>query len=258
MNKHELQLAIEQANANGRKAVIPFITAGFPNPVEFWDTLAQIDATGVDIIEIGVPFSDPVADGPVIENASREAIEKGVTLDWIIKGLTERSGQYKAKLVFMGYANPFFQYGLEKLANDASKAGVSGFIIPDLQLDEMELFRKELEPCGLALIAIVSSNTPLERMKEYARVSSGFVYITAVLGITGGTSDISNLVAETVERARQAFDIPLALGFGLHHPSQFDTLPGNGQPDAAIIGSALIKHIEKGGTPADFFDPWLS
>lgn len=257
MNKHKLQLAIEQANAQGRKAVIPFITAGFPDMEQFWTVLKEIDDAGADVIEIGVPFSDPVADGPLIEEASRQAIERGVTLDWIIKGLLERSGQYSAGLVFMGYCNPFMQYGLERLARDARQAGISGFVIPDLQLDEMGPFRAAFEPEGLAVISLVSPNTSLERMKQYAESAQGFVYVTAVLGITGAKSDPSETVADTLRRARKAFDLPLALGFGLQTPGQLDNLPADAQPDAAVIGSALLKSIAQGGSPKDFLAPWL-
>lgn len=257
MQQHELQLAIQQANAEGRKAVILFITAGFPDKERFWDELGKLDRAGADIIEIGIPFSDPVADGPFIEESSRQAIERGVTLEWVIKGLTERAGTYQAKLAFMGYCNPFFQYGLDRLARDARKAGVSGFVVPDLQLDEATPFRKAFEAEGLALVTLVSPNTSLERMKQYARTAQGFVYITAVLGITGGKSDITGAVTDTIRRAREAFDIPLALGFGLQTPGQLDTLPADAQPDAAVIGSALLKHIDAGGNSADFLLPWL-
>lgn len=257
MQKHELQLAIEHANSRGRKAVILFITAGFPDKERFWDELGKLDRAGADIIEIGIPFSDPVADGPFIEDASRQAIERGVTLAWIINGLLERAGNYTAKLVFMGYCNPFVQYGLDKLAADARKAGVSGFVVPDLQFDEAEPFRKAFEAEGLALVTLVSPNTPLERMKQYAQTAQGFVYITAVLGITGGKTDITGAVTDTIRRARKAFDIPLALGFGLQTPGQLDALPADAQPDAAVIGSALLKHIDAGGNSADFLSPWI-
>ncbi len=257
MSKHEFQLAIEQANKQGRKAVIPFITAGFPDPENFWTVLKDIDASGVDVIEIGVPFSDPVADGPVIEDASRKAIARGVSLAWILDGLKERKGQFNAKLALMGYVNPFLQYGIERLAEDAVSAGVSGFVIPDLQLDEAGMFTAVFDLHGLAVMALVSSNTPLERMKEYAKTARGFVYVTSVLGTTGSNVDMTETVTKTMERARQVFDIPLALGFGLQNPGQLDAMPESTQPDAAIIGSALLRHIESGKGAGEFLSPWI-
>ena len=140
--KSPLQEAVEQAHAKGRRAVIPFITAGFPDMDSFWIHLERIDGAGADIIEIGVPFSDPVADGPVIEDASRDALARGVSLKWILDGLKAHKGQFSAKLVLMGYVNPFYQYGLDRLSRDAVEAGVHGFVVPDMPLEESGMFRK--------------------------------------------------------------------------------------------------------------------
>ena len=151
MQKSPLQKAVERAHALGRRAVIPFITAGFPDKESFWTHLSRIDEAGADIIEIGVPFSDPVADGPVIEQASRDALARGVSLKWILDGLKARKGGFSAELVLMGYVNPFYQYGLEQLARDAEEAGVSGFIVPDMPLEESGMFREAFSPHGLTL-----------------------------------------------------------------------------------------------------------
>ena len=256
-DKSRLQIAIESANKQGRTALIPFITAGFPDMDRFWEELQAIDQAGADIIEIGVPFSDPVADGPVIENASRDALARGVTLAWILDGLKQRAGQFKAQLVLMGYINPFMQYGYEKLAKDAHQAGVAGFIIPDVILEESQEIRQALAPYDIDVITLVAPNTSLERMKEYAQSARGFVYVVSVLGTTGGTVDLADSVTNTLSRAREAFDIPLALGFGLKEPSQLDVLPSDMRPDAAVFGSALLRHIEEGKPVASFLAPWL-
>lgn len=255
--QHSLQTAISKANEQGRKALIPFLTAGFPSPESFWDALAGLDAAGADIIEIGVPFSDPVADGPLIEQASRDALEKGITLEWILAGLKQRKGTIRANLVLMGYVNPFLQYGVERLAKDAGEAGVSGFIIPDIPLEETDLFRPEFDKYDLAIIALVAPNTSEERMKQYAAVSKGFVYVVSVLGITGGKADLTLSVTETMKRARASFEIPLALGFGLQTPDQLADLPDEAQPDAAVFGSAFLRHLAAGNTPAEFLAPWV-
>ena len=245
------------AKKSGRCAVIPLITAGFPSRDSFWDTLARVDAAGADIIEIGIPFSDPVADGPVIEEISRQVLAQGMTLDWVIEGLRARVGSFHAKLVLMGYMNPFVQYGLERLAADCAAAGVSGFIVPDLPLEETPEFREALAPHGLALITLVGPNTTTERMKQYAPFSQEYVYVVSVLGTTGGVNEHVEAVADTIRRARAVFDVPLALGFGLRVPEQLESLPPDARPDAAVIGTALLQHIRSGASPASFLAPWL-
>jgi tryptophan synthase alpha chain len=237
--------------------LIPFMTAGFPTVEAFWKNLKELDENGADIIEIGVPFSDPVADGPVIEAASMKALENGVTLESILEGLRQRKGQFKAKLVLMGYMNPFLQYGFERLAQEAKDVGVYGFIIPDLPLDEDAPFRKQLSACGIHLIALVAPNTSLERMKAYAEVATGYVYVISVLGITGVRSEFPPDLSDTLRRARQAFRIPLALGFGFSSPEQLDAIPAADRPDAIIFGSALVRHVEAGKPVADFMRRWV-
>lgn len=249
---------ILQANREGRKAIIPFITSGFPTPESFWGKLAELDAAGADIIELGIPFSDPVADGPVIEAASRRALAAGVTLTDTLKGLKERRGQFRAKLVLMGYANPFLQYGLERLAQDCREAGVSGFIIPDMPLEETPEFREVFDRYGLTIVTLVGPNTSAERMKQYAPYTKDYVYVVSVLGTTGSRNEHLAAVAETMRRARASFPgIPLALGFGLREPSQLEELPPDAQPDAAIMGTALLQHIESGEPVEAFFRPWF-
>ena len=170
-----LEQKIRDAHTAGRTALIPFVTAGFPTLDTFWGIIEELDANGADVIEIGVPFSDPVADGPVVEDASRRALEQGVSLNWIMDGLKQRAGNFKAGIVLMGYLNPFLQYGLERFAADAAQAGVSGCIVPDLPLDESAPVRTTLKAHGIDLIALVGQNTSEERMREYAAVSEGYV-----------------------------------------------------------------------------------
>ena len=236
--------------------LIPFITAGYPTLDAFWTNLRELDDNGADVIEIGVPFTDPVADGPVIEAASQQALANGVTLDWILDGLRQRKGQFTTKLVLMGYLNPFLQYGFQRLAAVAAEVGVYGFIIPDLPLDEDAEYRDALREKGLHLIPLVAPNTPLERMRQYAAVASGYVYVVSVLGTTGERQGLPAGVQKTLQRARQAFDLPLALGFGFSDPSQLDAIPVADRPDAIIFGSALIRHLGDGGSAGEFMRRW--
>ena len=254
MNTHILSRRIQAANDEGRSALIPFITAGFPGKDEFWTHLGGLDAAGADIIEIGVPFSDPVADGPVVEAASVRALENGVTLAWILDGLKERRGRYAAPLVLMGYYNPFLQYGLERFAATALEAGVAGCVVPDLPLNEDGALREVLAPRGIALIPLVGVNTGEERMRAYAEKAEGYAYLVSVLGTTGVRDSFPPELAAAFALASRSFGVPVALGFGISRPEQIAAMPV--QPRAVVFGSALLKHIEAGHTAESFMRRW--
>ena len=228
-----LEQKIRDAHTAGRTALIPFVTAGFPALDTFWGIIEELDANGADVIEIGVPFSDPVADGPVVEDASRRALEQGVSLNWIMDGLKQRAGNFKAGIVLMGYLNPFLQYGLERFAADAAQAGVSGCIVPDLPLDESAPVRTTLKVHGIDLIALVGQNTSEERMREYAAVSEGYVYVVSVLGTTGARTGLPPQVEATLRRARKSLQPAAGSGFRLAAPDQLAAIPADIRPDAA-------------------------
>ena len=253
MQKSPLQKAVERAHALGRRAVIPFITAGFPDKESFWTHLSRIDEAGADIIEIGVPFSDPVADGPVIEQASRDALARGVSLKWILDGLKARKGGFSAELVLMGYVNPFYQYGLEQLALDAEEAGVSGFIVPDMPLEESGMFREAFSPHGLTLVTLVAPNTSVERMREYKPYTSGFVYVVSVLGTTGGKANLERSVTETMRRARSVLMCRWRWASGFRRRTSWRRclkMPGRMPP---CLGALCSGTLEKGRTPGNFW-----
>lgn len=245
---------IRKANDEGRKALISFLPAGFPGKDEFWDCLLELDASGVDVMEIGVPFSDPVADGPTVEQASLECLERGVTLGWILEELGKRREKMESAIVLMGYYNPFLQYGLDALAADAAEAGVSGFIVPDLPIDEQGPMREALAAHGLDLIPLVGLNTGPERLKAYAEHARGFAYFVSVLGTTGERVALPEEIAQRLSGAKAAFDVPLALGFGIKTPDQLAAFADH--LDAVVFGSALITHIREGKRPADFLAAW--
>ncbi|MCR4666710.1 MAG: tryptophan synthase subunit alpha [Desulfovibrio sp.] len=253
---HSLEVKISAAKAAGKPALVPFLTAGFPDRSSFWPTMVELDENGADIIEIGVPFSDPCADGPVIEAASKEVLQQGVCVRDIMHGLMDRKGLFSADLVLMGYYNPFYQYGLEKVAREAKEGGVTGFIVPDLPLEESEPMRSALRKEGIALITLVGPNTSLERMKEYAACSEGYVYVVSVMGVTGARNSFPPELEETLLRAREAFSLPIALGFGLQDPKQLAGLSEKARPDAVIFGSALIRALSDGQSAADFLARW--
>lgn len=253
---HILEKKVRDAVAAGRYALIPFLTAGYPDEDAFWEDMGDLDKNGADVIEIGVPFSDPVADGPVVENASRQVLADGMNLARIMQGLKEHQGFFQAGLVLMGYMNPFLQYGFDRLAKECEEVGVAGLIIPDLPYEESAPYREALQKHGVALIALVGPNTTEERMKLYADVSEGYVYVVSVMGVTGERASVAPAVVSTMERARRCFKQPLALGFGLSHPEQLQVLPDSAQPDAAVFGSALLKHLAAGNPAAEFLGRW--
>lgn len=253
---HILEEKVLAAKKAGRTALIPFITAGFPTLDSFWGVVRELDNSGADVIEIGVPFSDPVADGPVVEAASREALARGVTLQGIMDQIREHKGEIKAGLVLMGYMNPFLQYGMERFAREAEEAGVNGCIVPDLPVDEAEEMRTLFKAHGIALIPLVGPNTSEERMKLYAEVSEGYVYVVSVMGTTGERGALPPEVPEVIARARKVFSLPVALGFGLKRPEQLASLPESVRPDAAVFGSALLHHLLEGKSAASFMAEW--
>lgn len=254
-NMHILEQKIRNARAEGRTALIPFIPAGFPSPERFRAAVENMDAHGADIIEIGIPFSDPVADGPVVEEASRRALASGVTLRGILKDL-RTFPRLRAGLVLVGYMNPILQYGPENFARDAADAGVTGCAIPDLPLEESGEPRGMLGARGIALIPLVGQNTTEERMREYAAVAEGFVHVVSVMGTTGARESMPPQMPDTLRRARAAFSLPLALDFGPGSPEQPQAMPEDLRPDAAVCGPALLRHIDAGGPAGEFLDAW--
>ncbi len=250
-----LKERIYAANASGRHALIPFVTAGYPTIDRFWDIMEDLDHAGADIIEIGVPFSDPVADGPVVEAASQRAINNGVTLHWLLEALLRRKHSFRAGLILMGYYNPFLKYGLDRLAANAAAVGISGLIVPDLPLEESADMRTALKKYGLSLLPLVGVNTSRERMVSYAENAEGYAYLASVLGTTGQRAGFPPELAKALENACDIFKIPVALGFGLSRPEQLHDLPV--KPRAVVFGSALLNHIENGGKAGDFIRNWL-
>lgn len=249
-----MQIKIEEAKAKGKVGLIPFLPAGYPTREQFWKELEQLDAAGASVIEIGMPFSDPVADGPVVEKASLKCLDDGINLKWIFDGLKERKGQFNAALLLMGYLNPVYQYGLDAFGADCEAAGVSGLIIADMPHEESGFVKEALAPHGVSLVPLVGLNTTKERMQLYAENASGFCYFVSVLGTTGQRESLPARIKEKLAEAKEVFDIPIALGFGIKHPDQLTQF--DGLMDAAVFGSALITHIDEGKSSAEFMEPW--
>ena len=252
MQAHErIGEAIKAANDDGRTGLVPFITAGYPEPAEFIDTLRAVAAVG-DVVELGIPFSDPMADGMTIQRSSFKAIENGVTLSWIfdqLKGISEPIG---APLVMMSYLNPLLAYGYERLAKDARENGVCAFIVPDLPFEESDDIREALEAEGVGLIQLVTPATPPDRLKMLAAASKGFLYAVTITGITGGGDGLPTDLAGYLDTVSAAADIPVCAGFGIRAAADVSNVGQHA--NGAIVGSALVEVLESGGDPAAFLE----
>ena len=241
--------ALHAARDEGRTGLVPFITAGYPEPEKFLATLKSIAKIG-DVVEIGVPFSDPMADGMTIQRSSFVAIENGVTLQWIFEQLDSVRGEIDAPLVMMSYLNPLLSFGYEHLAHRARETGVCAFIVPDLPLEESEEIHDALLAEGVGLIQLVTPATPDERLKLLAERSKGFLYAVTITGITGGDGGLPDDLAEYLDKVSSIADLPVCAGFGIRSKEDVDNVGAHAT--GAIVGSALVEVLEDGSDPADF------
>lgn len=243
--------ALRTATMRGGPALIGFLTAGFPDRASFARQLAAI-ASVADVVEIGVPFSDPMADGMTIQRSSRVALEQGVTLAWILETLAALPARLSAPMLLMSYLNPLLAYGICRLPAAARAAGVSGLIVPDLPWEESEELRGVLTHEGLALVQMVTPLTPPARLAMLARASQGFVYAVTATGTTGRKVAIPDDVLAYLDRVRAAASIPVCAGFGIRNREQVRRLAGHA--DGVIVGSALVDLIDRGEDAAAFLD----
>ena len=249
MQPHErITAAIRAANADGRTALIPFITAGYPEPDTFIDTLRDVASAG-DVVELGIPFSDPMADGMTIQRSSFEALKKGVSLKWIFEQL-DKAGDVGAPLVMMSYLNPLLAFGYDKLAARAVDTGVCAFIVPDLPFEESDDIRKALEAKGIGLIQLVTPATPDARLKTLCGASRGFVYAVTITGITGGGAGLPQDLAGYLDQVSSTSSLPVCAGFGIRAAADVQNVGRHAA--GAIVGSALVEVIERGENAADF------
>ena len=250
MPAHErLTAAIRAANDDQRTALVPFITAGYPEPAEFIGTLVAIAEFG-DVVEIGIPFSDPMADGMTIQRSSFVALQKGVSLQWIFEQLESADKSIDAPLVMMSYLNPLLAFGYDKLAERAIETGVCGFIVPDLPFEESDELRTALEAKGVGLIQLVTPATPDDRLAMLCAASMGYVYAVTITGITGGDTGLPDGLADYLDKVTGVSDLPVCAGFGIRKAA--DVASVGKHAAGAIVGSALVEVLEDGGDPAKY------
>jgi tryptophan synthase alpha chain len=236
---------LARAAAEGRAALIPYLTVGDPDLATTRDcVLAAVDA-GADLFELGVPFSDPMADGPVIQRSSVRALRAGTSLRRVLELVADLRRQVTTPIVLFGYYNPFLQYGLDALARDAAQVGVDGVLCVDAPPEEAGELRAAAQTAGLDLIALLAPTTPPPRARMIARTASGFLYFVSVLGVTGGRDRLPPELPALVARVRRVTTLPIGVGFGVQTPEQAGWVAGFA--DAVVVGSALMRQIEEGG-----------
>jgi tryptophan synthase alpha chain len=231
----------------GHKAFIPFLTCGDPDLETTEKLVLAMDGAGADIIELGIPFSDPTAEGPVIMAASERALKGGATLDRIFEMICRIRPKVRAALAMMTYANVVFSFGTERCLQKAEDAGVSALILPDVPFEEKMEFAPACRAHGIDCISLVAPTSD-ERIQTIASEAEGFVYCVSSLGVTGTRSEITTDVGEMVRRIREATDIPVAIGFGISTPQQARDMAN--KADGVIVGSAIVKLIAEHGRNA--------
>lgn len=242
-----IQDAFLNAAARGRSAFIPYITGGFPNTAACADVLAMLADGIADIIEIGLPFSDPLADGPTIQQASTEALRQGTTPDGVFDLVERTRVRSPTPIVIMTYVNPVLALGYETFARRAAEVGVSGVIIPDLPPEEADEWIEAARRRNLDTIFLVSPNTPMERVRRAAEMSTGFLYYVSVTGVTGSDLKPSGDLGRRIAQTRTLSSVPTAVGFGISTPEQARELAPFA--DGVIVGSALIRVLQNETDP---------
>jgi tryptophan synthase alpha chain len=232
-----------ELHAAGRKAFVGFVTAGDPSTSRTVELASQLEQGGVDVLELGVPFSDPLADGPVIQRSSERALRHGVTLTSVLEVVRAIRKQSELPLVLFSYFNPLMRYGLERLCNDARDAGVDGALVTDLPPEEAQDWLRGARAVDLDTVFLASPTSPDERLQRVCAASSGFVYAISRMGVTGEQRALSEDALPLVARVKGLTQTPVVLGFGLGTPEQ--VAEAASVADGAVVGSALVRFLEE-------------
>ena len=240
--------AISRLFEGGAKQLLPFITAGYPRLELTVDLALAAESAGVQLLELGVPFSDPIADGAVIQRASQTAISNGVTLDWALNAVASIKGQSQLALVMMGYFNPIMQLGPADFLSQAADAGVAGLIIPDLPADEGEDFYPQAREAGISPIMLLAPNISAKRITRLGGLSKDLLYAVSHLGVTGSAQITQKGQGEYLRRVRKNTAVPFVVGFGIRAAEDVARL--SAQSDGVVVGSALLEVIGGAADPA--------
>ncbi|KUG24617.1 tryptophan synthase alpha chain [hydrocarbon metagenome] len=229
--------------ANNEKALIVYLTAGDPSLDITKNLIFDLEKNGVDILEIGVPFSDPTADGPVIQAASQRSLKSGTTLDGVLKMIAEVRKVSEIPIVLFGYFNPIFAYGVKKFAQSARAAGVDGVLVVDLPYEEAKELRTYTDAVGIDFISLIAPTTDKARLKKIAARASGFLYYISITGITGTAAPKIGNIKTEVQNIRKITNLPIAVGFGISQPQQAKEIARFA--DGVVIGSAIVRLIDE-------------
>ena len=240
---HRIDQVFKRLKAKGEKALIPFITAGDPDLATTKALALEMADKGADLLELGIPFSDPLADGPTIQAASNRAVQGGIHLKEVLELAGEIRRETEIPLILMGYYNPILQYGLERTAREAADQGVDGFIIPDLPPEEAGPWRVAAAKAGVATIFLAAPTSGAERIKHMARLTRGFLYYVSVTGITGARTELPSDLVAALKEVRSLVKCPLAVGFGISTPEQVRWLAP--YVDGIVVGSAIVQRVAK-------------
>lgn len=234
----------------GKVALIPFITAGDPDLSTTAEALKVLDSCGSDIIELGVPYSDPLADGPVIQAAATRALAKGTNFDSIISMLNEVVPQISTPIALFTYYNPILKRGTGKFMSIVRDTGVHGLVVPDVPLEETKTLREEAKKHGIELVLLTTPTTPTDRMKAIVDAAEGFVYLVSSVGVTGARASVSGKVQALLQEIKEATTKPVAVGFGISTPEHVKQIVGWGA-DGVIVGSAMVRLLGEAKSPQE-------
>jgi tryptophan synthase alpha chain len=241
MSRIEAKFA--ELKGRGETALVTFVTAGDPDLATTEEIVLQLERSGCDLVELGVPFSDPMADGPTIQLSSERALASGTTLPGILELVRRLRTRTQVPIVLMGYFNPIFIYGAERFAVDAAAAGVDGLLVVDLPPEEAAELKGATDQAGLDLIFLLTPTSDSSRVEAVSRLGRGFIYYVSVAGVTGARAEVADTLAARVTSVRSELNLPLVVGFGISDPSQAAQVAK--VADGVVVGSALVKYFER-------------
>ena len=237
--------AFSARRAKGQAALVPYVTAGYPERGSTVKVLEALTDAGADVLELGVPFSDPLADGPTIQHASFVSIQKGTTVRSVLDDLAAFRARRATPVVLFTYMNPLLRYGLEAFLRDAETAGAQGLLVTDLPTGSDPAIESQIVASSLDFIRLIAPTTPVERVPEVAKGGSGFLYYISRTGVTGARTELRDELAVEVGKIRAAVDLPVAVGFGISSPEQAAAVAA--VADGVVVGSAIIQALDRGG-----------
>lgn len=246
----KIEEVFKDLRVKGRKAFIPYIMAGDPDLAKTEEVILLFEEVGADIVELGIPFTDPLADGPTIQRASERALKKGITLKKVLEFVKRIRRSIKIPIVLMTYYNPIFKYGVERFVKEAVQYRVNGIIVPDLPPDEATDLIRFSKREGLDTVFLLAPTSTEDRVKMVARTSSGFIYYVSITGITGARLQIDESLGESIKKIRKITDKPVCVGFGVSNPEEASRV--SEIADGVIIGSAIVKMLNE--SPEGFED----